>query len=486
MKAYLTVDEILERALILIADHELIKNPIVVNNAGTPIRITKFRTYDGFDLNFDGLTLSIFPYSYQGTSNETVGSTNAALVFEPYNVGSGTEGFDRAKLALIVKLQTTGNEPLNTESNYPTPVIERQAREVALYRWLNVLHSILLTKPLQDLGGLIRNSTINWGSFRSTKWDGQKGENYVLHSASLLWQMDYNVPRNWRLLPAKITLPNIGVQPAWVYVGVRNIDKVLIFWDTVSGFLTTVSGFPVSVTPLGEPVKWDTLLGKFRSKTDNRLLTEPELIDPNYFIPDVDPPTPGPWINTDLILVGVIMPTKEYIFYNRKTLRIEDINGNPIVTLPDGTPIAVAPNPTPTTWPGVLVVPPSSESTSPTILDSSEVVSPSTGTPPATDPTTGLPPQPSSSPTLDPAASPVVNPELPSTVTIPVIISPDQATTPGQLIVINPITNNPIPRSEIFIPLVLVSFNIYDVNALKLKNTDAGDIASRRSETFGF
>lgn len=329
MKPYLTIDEILDRALILISQHEYFKSPIVFDSANNPVRITRLRTYNGFDLNYSGLTLSLFPYTYEGTSNVTVNSHNAAIVYEPYHVGSGDSGFDRAKVALVCRLQTTGTKQEETVFS-PTsniPVIERSARETALYRWLTVLQGILLTKPIQNLGGLIKNSSVNWGEFSSVTWDGQKGKNYVLHSASLLWQMEIYVPRNWRELPSFI---GINLSPSWVYVGLRRIDCTPIYWDSSKNNLVSVDGFVVYTSPQGQQVNYDPATKQLIDNITKQPLTTAQLLDSRIA-------EPTPFIDLSFVLLGVTLPDRKYLFYNRQSGSIVNCNGQPIVTLPDGT-----------------------------------------------------------------------------------------------------------------------------------------------------
>ena len=336
MKPYLTIDEILERALILISQHEYFKSPIVFDSANNPVRITRLRTYNGFDLNYTGLTLSLFPYTYEGTSNVTVNSHNAAIVYEPYHVGSADGGFDRAKVALVCRLQTTGTKQEETPFNPTTniPVIERSARETALYRWLTVLQGILLTKPIQNLGGLIKNSSVNWGEFSSVTWDGQKGKNYVLHSASLLWQMEIYVPRNWRELPSFI---GINLSPSWVYVGLRKIDCTPIYWDSAKDNLVSVDGFVIYTSPKGNQINYDPAAKQLIDNVTKYPLTTDQLLDPRIA-------EPTPFIDLSYVLLGVTLPDRKYLFYNRQVGSIVNCGGQPVTTLPDGTSFNPVPN----------------------------------------------------------------------------------------------------------------------------------------------
>jgi hypothetical protein len=334
MRQWLMVDEIIEMALVMISQHPLFKEPIVLSpKTNKPIKITKLRTKDGFDLNETGLTLSIFPYSYVGSSNETTTTSNAALVFEPFTVGSGKfEGFDRCKLCLVVKLQTTGIEDDISSANSTSgmPVVERSLRERYLYRWLTILRTILLTKPIADLGGLVRNSGVNWGSFRTTDWTGQKGQNYVLHAAALLWQLEINMPRNWEMISERSVWDDSS-NPSWVYVGVRTIDEVLIYWDTQNNYLVSSLGFPLLNTPKGERVVWNVELKRFETLA-GIALTEVQLQDPR-----LNPV--GPWIQTNLEFVATTYPLSKNVYFNKETGKLQLFDRTLIEETADGTPI---------------------------------------------------------------------------------------------------------------------------------------------------
>lgn len=341
MNPYLTVDEVIERAIVMIASHPLFKDPIVLDEDKKPIRINYIRDFDGFVSNATGLTLSIFPYSYQGASNESISSQNAALVYEPYTLGGASEGFDRCRLALIVKLQAQGTQRSKTEFS-PAPhkvVVERSKQERALHRWMTILRAILLTKPVANLAGLVKNSTVNWGSFRTSKWDASPGstkggENLVFHQAALLWQIELNAPRNWQEFASRILVPGMGPGSSWLYVGVRTRDCMPVYWDTESKFLVTLEGYPLKTTPQGLEVSYKPET-KQLIKPDGTPLTTTQKQDTTQTPPKV-------WIDQNLLIVGVLAGGAN-LFYNQTTNQLQKCDGTVVTTLPDGRPVAYDP-----------------------------------------------------------------------------------------------------------------------------------------------
>lgn len=324
----LNIDQIIERALALLAVHPLIKDPIVLNAAGTPYRITRVRDFDGFEINNSGATLSVFPYSYQGTSNETIVSNNAAMVFKNENLG--VEGWDQCTLALVVKLQIQGIARVEEELQ-PAPhrlIVQRSVAERLLYKWAPTLRSILLTFPLRNLQGLVKSSQVNWISFRTTDWaGGQGGKNAVFHEAVLLWQLHFNAPYNYRTHSVRNDVPNVGSVPTWTYLGVRTRDCVPMYWDDQAKVIVTILGEPVITTPKGLRVVFDLEDDRFE-RLDGTALTNDELID-NSVSPNVT------WIDRTRILAGTLLPDYEHLFWDTVQNRFEKCDGTPVTHLVD-------------------------------------------------------------------------------------------------------------------------------------------------------
>lgn len=341
----LTTNNIIERAMLLIRNHELFLNPLVENAAGEPIRITKIRNFDGFDANFKGLTLSIFPYSYKGTSNETTTSSNASMVFTDFHLGSGDGGFDKTCLNLVVTLKLASvdtKKTTDTVASAGTVEFERSVPESILYDWATHLRTILLSDPVVRLGGLINNSTVNWTSFRTTAWNdapgkANGGDNVVFHQVSMLWQIYLNAPRNWRLYPKVGTGVGEDAGTGWYYLGIRTTDCTPMYWDSSAGVVSTLQGMPISHTPSGIPVKWDPVTQQYQNRDTGAVLTQAQLN-----LPGVTPAQP--WIDGTLRLVGRL--NGGYLLWNEVTQKLQDCSGT-VVEEYDFDPDtgAVTPNP---------------------------------------------------------------------------------------------------------------------------------------------
>lgn len=354
MNPNINIDTVIESTFIGLANHTLIRQPIVRNKVGAAIKITRFRDDDGFDENQNGLTLSIYPYSYKGTSNESVQTGNAALVYESYHVGSGTPApsFDRCRMHLVVKLQALNYNRVTETETYNGFTIEfvRNETERALRKWMEQLRTILLTNPMNSVSGLVKNSHVNHIIFKTTDWLGQDGKNAVLHEASMIWQLELNSPRNWKTWPLYNPLDGVD---SWKYIGVELRTAKPVYYDYASQQIVTVDGFILTTTPppANIPVKYNPTALRFE-RMDGTPLTSAELIDPA---------TGKTWIATYLKIVGVKKTAsgqifdglKQNLYWNTITTRLELADGTPVTALegPDGIlgnadDIAISYNPT--------------------------------------------------------------------------------------------------------------------------------------------
>jgi hypothetical protein len=332
MNPYIDLDTIIERTFIMLAQHPEIRQPVIKNSAGATFKITRFRDHDGFDDNQSGATLSIFPYSYGTTT--TTQSGNAGIVYEPYHVGSGTAepAFDRARVHLMVKISYLGQNRSTATENHDGFAIQvvRNETERLLRKWAEKLRQILLTKPMSNVSGLVRNSNVNYIGYPTTEWTGKQGENAVLHSTYFVWQLELNAPRNWKTWPIYNPLDGVNT---WDYVGVELRTGTLIYFDSSIDKLVSVDGFNIASTPAPAniPVKWNPVAKRFENAKTSVPLTDLEL---------TDPATSKPWIATYLKIVGVIKAAGSFnklqqnLFWNTTTLRLELADGTIVTALP--------------------------------------------------------------------------------------------------------------------------------------------------------
>ena len=127
-------------------------------------------------------------------------------------------------------------------------------------------------------------------------------------------------------------VPNTTPTWTWLYVGVRNLDGKPIYWDSAVKTLVDPQGNALPITPKGKRVFWDPEEERFED-LNGVALTSDELLDPRIT------PTPETWIDTNLLLVGVLLPSYENLFYNKTTQQLQLNDGTVVAALEDGTPI---------------------------------------------------------------------------------------------------------------------------------------------------
>jgi hypothetical protein len=197
--------EIIENILLNLAAHPLIQDPPIWDVDGEPVRITKFRNFDGIELqNTDGkgLTLSVFPYNYTRNQMEalTVNSTNASVVYRQYTLGNGGSPLsskDQCMCFIGFKLHLFGYDVVNyvdpfVVSNQQTTYEINQAEGI-LQAWAELLRLILVDERMRKLPEygnqnrfLLTNSFVNYVNFGSGAWT--ENENLVFHTATLVWE----------------------------------------------------------------------------------------------------------------------------------------------------------------------------------------------------------------------------------------------------------------------------------------------------------
>ena len=215
-----TVNMIVQTLMYRLAEHPLLRTGLITDESGNPIRITKFRNYDGLEVqNLSGLTLSVFPYHYNNSDASTaltVDSKNAAVKFEPYTLGGSGDNMvdlsalDQATANIVLRLHAFGfsKTPVSDPDiiSGQSTVFETNYVEYALRQYAELLAHALRGRSLRRLPRfsdgvpLLAGSAVQHVDFPTARWEN-KG-NSVLHSASILWQAKYYVVREWRKPPA--------------------------------------------------------------------------------------------------------------------------------------------------------------------------------------------------------------------------------------------------------------------------------------------
>lgn len=344
MNKHIDLQLLIRRALFLFSISDELRHPPVLNSQGLPARITRLREDSGFDANLNGITLSIFPFDFGATT--TVTTQNAAQVFEHYHTGSGQQSvrsFDRCKVALVVRLSTTGaNRPKSVISNNNFNIeFQTNELEAVLRSWSHVIRQMLLSEPFSNIDYLARNSHVNSIKFPTTAWSEK--DSAVLHSVELLWQIEINMPRNWK---ETIRRDPYSGQPTWIYYGMETRTKRPVYIDKETGLLVTNSGNYLRTTPspLNRnlspiPVIYDFTNARLEryvpgsSPNSGAALTPTELLEPGETYP---------WISTNMVLVGYFTYTNKRVYWNTLTNRLEYDDFTPVTTIPFGDPSTTA------------------------------------------------------------------------------------------------------------------------------------------------
>lgn len=331
---FLNLNTLIERALQLISFHPLMTNPLVRNAAGQPVRVNRYRNFGGLDINSNGLTLSIYPYEYRGTSNETVESTNAGVVYRPYDIGGGgsgdSPGRDSMTINLVVELSTTAAEHITETKAVGNNQVEfvRSTREQLLRDYIMGVRDVLLTYPVSTVGGLVQNSTVKLLGFRTGEWVNDKGaggQRFVLHKVALIWQLSGMALRNAIAFAPSGYVDDEGhLQRTWHYVGIRTRDCEPIWWDSANNFLMPSNGIPIPSTPSGKAVAWDLVDERLETPA-GVALAGADLLDNSTTPPNL------PWIRHDLLVAGYLLaPTRQLLLYDVTQSRLELCDGTQV------------------------------------------------------------------------------------------------------------------------------------------------------------
>jgi len=268
-----TANLIVQTLIYRLAQHPLLKAGIIVDEQGSPIRITKFRNYDGLEVqNLSGLTLSVFPYHYNNSDQATsltVESVNASIRFQPYTLGASGDqrvdltALDEATCNIVLRLHAFGfsKSPVSDPDviSGQETVFETNYVEYALRQYAELLAHALRGRSMRRLPRfgdgvpLLAGSTVQHIDFPTARWEN-KG-NSVLHSASVLWQAKYYVVREWQRPPSYEL-----VQPA-------DNGSLLV-------------GHKPDALGIEHPVYYNTVLHKYLDADNETEITRAELVNP--------------------------------------------------------------------------------------------------------------------------------------------------------------------------------------------------------------
>lgn len=265
-----TINRIVQTLIFRLAMHPMLTDPPIFKPDGSPLRINKFRNFDGKELkNPAGITLSIYPYHYANASSTTaltVGSENAAIVFEEKTTLGGIRGDQtayhkvRANLQLKIQMfgysQNTEDDPDVAESQ--NTIFEHNYIEWTLRQYAEVVAAVLRDDDMRNLPGfpngtkcLLKNSFVHHIDFPTAEVDS--GANLILHSATLTWHADYYVPIRWRRparwLPVEMSDGNILLG----YTGSAQGVTSDVYYDSTRHLFLRTDGTVIPRADLTDP-----------------------------------------------------------------------------------------------------------------------------------------------------------------------------------------------------------------------------------------
>lgn len=222
---------IMDATLLGLLRHPLLVNPPIRDprDPSKPLLITNARTYDGTNIENDGLSLLVYPYHREGNVLAT-NSVNAAMVVQDYNLGTGPGQFTKTIVTLNIVLTYRGYQKEFFTYKVKAPyaehpgldcIIPEQPKEfsearsdndpsfrdvtIVTYPGENVLYDYIELVRLAletDLRILyVKGYPINADSYveyitpMSQNWT--ENDHIVRHRIGLLWKLTVNAPRWW-------------------------------------------------------------------------------------------------------------------------------------------------------------------------------------------------------------------------------------------------------------------------------------------------
>jgi hypothetical protein len=331
-----TIDDIIETTIIQLAKHQLLNGGPNISypdiNGGKPIIVKKYRNFNGIELKEPGLTLSVYPFNYEGTSRPTPESTNTSISFKPYGLlGSDPtkprNGIDLAVANIKVRLDylsyslreksqnsTIVGDPFTNFGSINVPqVFETNDVESMLRKYVEYVRLVLST-DLFNLGGWIKSSFVTWCNFPTTTWDA--GGSMILHTAELMWQVSYYPLREWRV--------DQGVRGLDPIIGTQS-DGSPVFYLSKHDLLVNGYGVALFTTPTGLPITWDKNTNKLINSQNKEVLSNEALVDAR---------NQKPFVDLNILPIGVLKNGDITVYYNVESGKITKYDGTEINKIP--------------------------------------------------------------------------------------------------------------------------------------------------------
>lgn len=329
-----TLNQIIEYTIIQLAKHPLLGTSTGLRNSrGELIKVVKFRNFSGVELKERGLTLSVYPYSYEGAGRPTPESRNTSISFMPYGL-MGTDPSNPSRKAIdlataniklrldMLTYSLAEQQQTNTSlgqrgifgTNLGVQTFESNEAEGILRDYAEYVRLILVS-DLFNLHGMIRGSAINWVDHVSSSWD--KAGNLILHTAELMWQVYYNPLRSWRV--------DTPVRSTDTIIGTYQDDGSPVFWKPDLDVLVTGFGQALLTTPTGLPITWNPETSVLINPTNQQPLSPEALRSPENNLP---------FINLDLLPVGVFTIGDIPLYFKKTTNQLVRYDGTQVTNIP--------------------------------------------------------------------------------------------------------------------------------------------------------
>lgn len=335
-----TLNDIIETTITELAKHQLLNGGANITGPdGRVVKPVKFRNFSGVEVKEQGLTVSVYPYYYEGTSRPTPESKNASVSLVPYGfIGpdpkNPTGAVDLATANIKIRLDMLGytlqTKPQQNTSlgqrglfgtNLGVQTFEANYAEEILRDYAEYVR-LALSNELFNLNGLVRGSQVTWINHISTTWD--TGGNLILHTAEIMWQVYYNPLRSWKS-------PGI-IRGKDILIGSLDENGHPVFYRPSVQAILTGFGQVFLTTPTGQRISWrswNTVEGDGISTLYNPENNQPLSAEALY-----RPGTTRKFINLDLLPIGVLTIGDIPLYFRKSTSQLLTYDGNLFTQIP--------------------------------------------------------------------------------------------------------------------------------------------------------